>query len=72
MFGEVGSGRRARVLRRRLPQLYSQHVTSRIHSNSLKTNDGRHVYSSQTRGDDFRAFGPLRGEKIPFVLFRPA
>jgi hypothetical protein len=50
-------------------RLYSQHVTSRIHSNSLKTNDGRHVYSSQTRGDDLRAFGPTPRRKFHSSFF---
>jgi hypothetical protein len=69
MFGEVGSGRRAHVLRRRLPQLYSQHVTSRIHSNSLKTNDGCHGYPSRNREDNFPDFGPLSGEEFHSSFF---
>jgi hypothetical protein len=78
MFGEVGSSRSARLpqakpalLRRGLPRLYSTHVPSRICSNSLKTNDGRHVYPSQNRGDSVPAFGSLRGEN-PIPLFHPA
>jgi hypothetical protein len=51
-------------------RLYSQHVTSRIHSNSLKTKVGRHGYPSRNREDNFPSFGPLRGENsIP--LFSP-
>jgi hypothetical protein len=50
-------------------RLCSTHVSSRICSNSLKTNDGRHVYPSQNREDDFPSFGPLRGEKSHSSFF---
>lgn len=72
MFGEVGSGRRARSLRWGKHQLYSQHLTSRICSNSLKTNDGRHVYPSQNREGDFSSFKTHRGEKFHFAFFTEA
>ena len=66
MFDEVGSSRGAAP---GLPWLYSIQVASRICSNSLKTNDGRHVYPSQTREDDLRVFGPLRGEEFRSSFF---
>ena len=76
MFGEVGSGRSARLalakptlLRRDLARLYSQHVTSRIHSNSLKSNDGCHGYPSRNREANFPDFGPLRGEEFHSSFF---
>ena len=56
MFGEVGSSRINRWVRSKPERVYSTHVASRICSNLLKTNDGRHVYSSRNREDDFLAF----------------
>jgi hypothetical protein len=50
-------------------RLYSQHVTSRICSNSLKTKVGRHGYPSRNREDNFPSFGPLRGEKFHSSFF---
>ncbi len=69
MFSEVESGRRAHALPRCLPPLYSTHVPSRMCSNSLKTNDGRHVYPSQNRGGGFLAFRLLRAEKSHSSFF---
>ncbi len=51
-------------------RLYSQHVTSRMCSNSLKTNDGRHVYPSRNREDNFPDFGRFAA-KNPIPLFSP-
>lgn len=56
-------------LRRGLPRLYSTLVSSRIRSNLLKTNDGRHSYPSQNREDNFPVFGPTRGEKFHSTFF---
>jgi hypothetical protein len=50
-------------------QFYSTHLPSRIHSNSLKTNEGRHRYPSQNRERNFPAFGPPRGEKFHSTFF---
>jgi len=69
MFGEVQSGRSVHALLRCLPRLYSTHVPSRMCSNSLKTNDGRHVYPSQNRGGGFLAFKPLRGARFHSSFF---
>jgi hypothetical protein len=49
-------------------RFYSQHVTSRTCSNSLKTNDGCRVYPSQSREDDFPTLGHFAA-KIPFLFF---
>lgn len=43
-------------------------VSSRIGCNSMKTNDGCHVYSTQTRKHNFLGFSSLRGEKIHSAL----
>lgn len=68
MFGEVGSDRSARLPRAEPKRVYSTHLSSRIHSNSLKTNDGRHGYPSQNREDNLPGFGPLR-DKNSISLF---
>jgi len=86
MFGEIGSGHSGGLPRENprggsrpslswLPsafelQFYPSHRTSRTRSNSLKTNNGRRVYPSQVREDDFLGFRSLSGEKIhsPFFI----
>lgn len=68
-FGEVGSRRSVRVLRRPLPRLCSTHLPSRIQSNSLKTNDGCHGYPSQNREDNSQDFRTHRGERFHSSFF---
>ncbi len=53
-------------------QFCSSHRSSRMCSNSLKTNDGCHVYPSRNREDDFPGFRSLGGEKIHSSFFTAA
>ena len=50
-------------------QFCSSHRSSRMCSNSLKTNDGCHVYPSQNPGADFPDLGSPSGEKIRSSFF---
>ena len=52
-------------------QFCSSHLSSRIYSNSMKTNDGRHGYPSQNRADNLPGFGPFAA-RIPFHFFHGA
>lgn len=62
MFGEVEGS-----LSAGLPRLYSTDLPSRISSNSLKTNDGRHGYPSRNREDNFPVLGALAAKNpLPF------
>jgi len=54
----------------KVARLYSTHWPSRMHSNSMKTNDGCHVYPSQKPEDNVRDFRPLRDENS-ISLFSP-